>query len=157
MTDKLAPSERHVFQHDGRKVYEWDQTLSEVNLYIETPPGVRAKELFCDITKQHVKFGVKGNPPFLDLDLAGPVKVSDCIWTLEDGVLHINLSKLENGETWPSAIKGHELDPFSRQKEQQRIMLERFQMEHPGFDFSGATFNGEAPNARTFMGGLPNG
>jgi hypothetical protein len=27
--------------------------------------------------------------------------------------------------------------------------------QHPGFDFSGATFNGAVPNARTFMGGLP--
>jgi hypothetical protein len=33
------------------------------------------------------------------------------------------------GEPWPSAIKGHELDPFARQKEQQRILLERFQVE----------------------------
>ena len=27
-------------------------------------------------------------------------------------------------------------------------------MQHPGFDFSGATFNGQAPNPRTFMGGM---
>ena len=27
-------------------------------------------------------------------------------------------------------------------------------MQHPGFDFSGATFNGEAPNPRSFMGGM---
>lgn len=29
----------------------------------------------------------------------------------------------------------------------------RVAMQHPGFDFSSAEFNGEAPNARTFMGG----
>jgi len=59
------------------------------------------------------------------------------------------------GEPWPSAIAGHQLDPMAQQQEQQRMMLERFQKEHPGFDFSGATFSGEAPNPRTFMGGMP--
>jgi hypothetical protein len=44
---------------------------------------------------------------------------------------------------------------MAQQQEQQRMMLERFQKEHPGFDFSGATFSGEAPNPRTFMGGMP--
>jgi hypothetical protein len=33
-------------------------------------------------------------------------------------------------------------------------MLERFQEENPGFDFRDATFNGEVPNPRTFMGGV---
>ena len=28
-------------------------------------------------------------------------------------------------------------------------------LQHPGFDFSGAKFSGEAPNPRTFMGGMP--
>lgn len=27
-------------------------------------------------------------------------------------------------------------------------------MQHPGFDFSGAKFSGQAPNPRTFMGGI---
>ena len=27
-------------------------------------------------------------------------------------------------------------------------------LQHPGFDFSGAKFSGEAPNPRTFMGGM---
>jgi hypothetical protein len=26
--------------------------------------------------------------------------------------------------------------------------------QHPGFDFSGAKFEGEVPEARTFMGGM---
>ena len=27
-------------------------------------------------------------------------------------------------------------------------------LQHPGFDFSGAEFSGEAPNPHTFMGGI---
>ncbi|KIZ06512.1 NudC domain-containing protein 2 [Monoraphidium neglectum] len=154
MAERLAPSERHRFVHGGRTIYEWDQSLAEVNMYVEVPPGVRARDMFCEIAQRHIKFGLKGNPPFLDLDLTGPVKVSESMWTLEDGELHITLTKLEQGDPWPSAIKGHEVDIMTQQAEQQRLMLERFQREHPGFDFSQAKFNGEAPNPRTFLGGM---
>lgn len=154
MSERLAPSSRHCFTHQGRKIYEWDQTLAEVNMYVGVPSGVRGKDMFCDIEQRHIKFGLKGNPPFMDLDLAGAVKVSESMWTLEDGELHISMCKLEQGDPWPSAIKGHEVDVVTRQQEQQRLMLERFQQEHPGFDFSQAKFNGEAPNPRTFLGGM---
>jgi len=46
------------------------------------------------------------------------------------------------------------LDPAIGQEEQQRLLLERFQEENPGFDFSGATFNGQAPDPSIFMGGV---
>jgi hypothetical protein len=37
-------------------------------------------------------------------------------------------------------------------------MLERFQAENPGFDFSDASFNGQTvPDASTFMGGCGGG
>ncbi|GBF88563.1 hypothetical protein Rsub_01278 [Raphidocelis subcapitata] len=154
MAERLAPSARHTFEHGGRTVYEWDQTLAEVNVYVPVPPGVRARDMFCDIDRTHLRFGLKGNPPFLDLDLMAPVKVSESVWTLEDGELHISLTKLEAGESWPAVIRGHEVDVVTQQQEQQRLMLERFQREHPGFDFSQAKFNGEAPNPRTFLGGM---
>lgn len=47
----------------------------------------------------------------------------------EDGELHVTLTKLEAGDPWPAVIKGHEVDPLTQQKEQQRLMLERFQRE----------------------------
>jgi len=33
------------------------------------------------------------------------------------------------GEPWPSALKGHDLNPALQQQETQRLMLERFQAE----------------------------
>lgn len=33
------------------------------------------------------------------------------------------------GEPWPCAIRGHELDTLTQQADQQRLMLERFQAE----------------------------
>lgn len=47
-----------------------------------------------------------------------------------------------------------QLDAATVGEEQKTLMLERFQAEHPGFDFSGAEFSGSAPDPRTFMGGV---
>lgn len=35
-----------------------------------------------------------------------------------------------------------------------RLLKNGVHAQHPGFDFSGAEVSGEAPNPRTFMGGL---
>ena len=47
-----------------------------------------------------------------------------------------------------------QMDPMQEEATKQQMMLERFQEENPGFDFSNAEFNGAAPNPRTFMGGI---
>jgi CS domain len=70
MAGKLAPSTRHQFLHEGRVIYEWDQTISEVNLYVQVPPGVKAKDLFVIIDSQHLSLGVKPNPPYLNVSEA---------------------------------------------------------------------------------------
>lgn len=47
-----------------------------------------------------------------------------------------------------------QLDELSVGEERKALMLERFQAEHAGFDFSGAEFSGAAPDPQTFMGGV---
>ena len=63
----------------------------------------------------------------------------------------MQLTKAEEALTWASAIAGHEVNSAEQQADQKRLMLERFQREHPGFDFSGAEFSGAVPDPRTFM------
>ena len=74
MAERLAPSARNAYFHDGRKVYEWDQTLAEVTMYVDVPPGVRARDMFCDVEQRHIRFGLKGNPPFMDVSGRGALK-----------------------------------------------------------------------------------
>jgi hypothetical protein len=155
MTERIAPVERHSFVHEGETIYEWDQTLEEVNLYISLPDRLPSRLLYCTIKPQHVELGVKGNPPYLNHDLGGPVKVDSSFWTIEDRTMHVTLQKRQKGQPWPSAIAGHgNLDAFTADQEQRRLMLERFQEEHPGFDFSQAQFTGNVPNPSTFLGGI---
>eukprot|EP01114_Cavostelium_apophysatum_P008168 TRINITY_DN2048_c0_g1_i1.p1 TRINITY_DN2048_c0_g1~~TRINITY_DN2048_c0_g1_i1.p1 ORF type:complete len:155 (-),score=20.10 TRINITY_DN2048_c0_g1_i1:42-506(-) len=147
--------DRRQYVHNGQKVYEWDQTLEDVNIYIEPPPGTRAKNIDYILTSTNLTVGIKGNPPYLKHELGGQVKVKDSFWTMEDGILHITLQKMFKGDTWLAVFKGHEqLDPLSQEELKKTMMLERFQEENPGFDFSGANFSGSAPDARTFMGGI---
>ena len=76
-------------------------------------------------------------------------------WFIEDEELHIILQKAFKGELWPSVFQGHnKVDPLTEQEISKKLLLERFQEEHPGFDFSGAQMNGMVPNAREFMGGI---
>lgn len=155
MTDKLAPTKRHKFVHNGQTIFEWDQTLDEVNLYISLPKEVPKKLFTCSIKTKHLEIGIKGNPPYLNHDLAGLVKLDSSFWTIEDEIMHVFLQKREKGQPWPSAIVGQgELDPYTADQEQRRLMLQRFQEEHPGFDFSQAEFSGSCPNPNTFMGGI---
>ena len=67
MSDKLAPSQRHTVTLQDRPIYQWYQTLTSVDLFIPIPPGVKAKQLFVDIARQNVKFGITPNPPYMDV------------------------------------------------------------------------------------------
>ena len=73
---------------------------------------------------------------------------------------------MNKAEAWNSALKGGrlngddnkgEIDPVAKEEVKKALMIERFQAEHPGFDFRGADFNGEVPIARDFMGGVKYG
>jgi len=119
------------------------------------------------ITPTRVVVGLKGAAsPYLAHDLARPANADDSVWTLEDAAavasgsseatckeLRVSLTKRIPGEPWTALFAGHEApgagtdaDPDRR-----RLLLQRFQEENPGFDFSGAVVTGSVPDAHTFM------
>ena len=84
-------------------------------------------EFDIKITPKHVKVGIKGNPPFLDEDLGGIVEADESFWMLEDDELHIQFTKMKQGEMWTSVCKGHQsLDPLMQEEVKKNILLERF-------------------------------
>lgn len=96
---------------------------------------------------------------YIDEDTWGKVKVDDSLWTLEDGELNINLTKMVKAEVWEAALLGKDgatVDLHTREELKKTMLKDRFQEEHPGFDFSGAEINGNIPSAKEFMGGLKN-
>jgi hypothetical protein len=149
-TEKVG-STRRAYRYNDRVVYEWQQSLYEVLIIIKLPPGVGAKQLDVKLTRTDLSVGLKDNPPYLHHAYPHPVREDDSMWTVEDGELHVSLEKAVRGQPWPAAFVGHEVDAHEATEDKKRLMLERFQEENPGFDFSGATFNGEVPDAHTFM------
>lgn len=46
--------------------YSWGQSLQEVTINIPVPPGIKSRNIVCEIKKDHVKVGLKGQPPIID-------------------------------------------------------------------------------------------
>lgn len=162
---------RQQYKHNDQVVYEWEQSLEDVIMYFQPPPpclpknqkalraqlqpGQTLPTLDVQITRDTVAVGLKGNPPFLREQLGGQCITSESFWMIEDDELVITLQKMRKGETWSCACQGHgQLDPLTQSEQSKKILLERFQEEHPGFDFSQAEMNGMVPDAREFMGGI---
>jgi len=188
-------SGRYRFEYNGNTIYEFEQGLDDVTIYIVPPPYVtKGRQVKCTISANHLKLGLvdHGNAQkqswFLNEDTYGTVDVDESTWTLEDyddedrdknknnndgsrrKVIVITLIKANRGTAWEAALKGSggilasntatsnspskTIDAFSMEQVKKDLLLERFKEENPGFDFSGADFNGSVPDARSFMGGV---
>merc|ERR1740124_1424543 len=105
-----------------KKIYEWEQTLDTITLFIDTPPNKRtAKDYSITITSKHLKVGLKNhNTYFLDDDFFSSVDTTESTWyiiekELDDTTdnntdnnnlllfeLQIIVAKQKRGETWLS-------------------------------------------------------
>jgi len=138
--------------------YKWTQTIEDVMVTVAVPQGTRAREVDVQIKTERLFVKLKAQPKaIIDGQLCAPIKPMDSIWTLEDDgnekVLSLTLVKASKHESWKGLIKGeYELDPFTAEQMDKKMMLEKFQNENPGFDFSGAEFSGQVPkDPKNFM------
>lgn len=165
---------RYIFEHGGQTIYEWEQTLDDVSLYISPPPFVQqGSDIVCTISAKRLQLKLRAqaeNEFYLNHEPWELVDVDESTWSLESSdsnpkekVIVVYLTKAQRGIVWDAALKPlggskggplQKLDPSSREQEQQKLLLERFQEENPHMDFSGASFNGSAPDPRSFMDGI---
>ncbi|KAH8741291.1 CS domain-containing protein [Cryptosporidium ryanae] len=148
--------------------YRWEQTIDEVILYFSN------KEIYgdknennklskCDInikikSKQLTIFCISLNKELFNEPLFDTIETSESLWYIENNELIVQLSKMRKGSVWNSVEKDKQNDynPLEIENMRKQMMLERFQKENPGFDFSNAEFNGNVPDPRNFMGGIKN-
>ena len=50
--------------------YSWTQTLQEVTVNVPVPKGTKSRFVVCEIKKNHLKVGLKGQPPILEVSLS---------------------------------------------------------------------------------------
>jgi len=87
--------------------YSWIQTLTEVVVTIPLPPGTKKGSIVCDIKKNRLKAGLKGQPNVLDGELFALIKTDESLWSIEDKILlTITLTKQNKMEWWKSVTKG---------------------------------------------------
>nr|XP_043615119.1 protein BOBBER 1 [Erigeron canadensis] len=103
--------------------YSWGQSLQEVNINIPVPPGTLSRSIVCDIKKNRLKVGLKGQPPLLEGDLYKSVKVDDSFWSLEDKkAISILLTKQDQMDWWKFLIKGEpEIDTQKVEPESSKL------------------------------------
>lgn len=87
--------------------YHWNQTLSEIDLFV--PSGLKfalkSKDVSVEFQKKHLKVTLKGHPPIIDGEVQQEIKIDECYWTLEDGrVIHIFLEKVNKMEWWDRLV-----------------------------------------------------
>ncbi|KAJ0975369.1 hypothetical protein J5N97_017334 [Dioscorea zingiberensis] len=87
--------------------HSWTQTLQEVTVIVPIPPGTKSRFITCEIKKNYLKVGLKGQPPIINGELYQAVKPDDCFWSIEDeNSLSILLTKQNQMEWWKSLVKG---------------------------------------------------
>ncbi|KAM3319825.1 protein BOBBER 1 [Capsicum chacoense] len=103
--------------------YTWGQSLQEVSIYIPVPQGTKSRFIVCDISRNRLKVGLKGQPPIIDGELYRPVKVDDCFWSLEDQKsISVLLTKKDQMEWWKCCVKGEpEIDTQKAEPENSKL------------------------------------
>ncbi|KAL2249066.1 protein BOBBER 1 [Sesamum indicum] len=132
--EKESESKVEEEEKNGRRVpnksngldmdtYSWGQSLQEVNITIPVPPGTKSRFIACEIKKNHLKVGLKGQQPVIDGELFQPVKVEDCFWSLEDQrSVSILLTKQNQMEWWKYLVKGEpEIDTQKVEPENSKL------------------------------------
>ncbi|EOQ98896.1 Nuclear movement protein nudC [Wallemia ichthyophaga EXF-994] len=86
--------------------YEWNQTISELDVTIHLPPGIRARDLCVIIKRRKLSVAVKGSEPIVDGTLFADVKEEDSTWSVSDGILNLHFEKVSQAAWWPCVVEG---------------------------------------------------
>lgn len=87
--------------------YVWTQVLAEVEVRVPVRAGARGKDVDVVIGKQHLRVGMKGQPPIINGALHKAVRTDDVVWTIEDKqVLVLTLPKQDRMCWWNCVVEG---------------------------------------------------
>uniref|UniRef100_A0A8V0YBV6 NudC domain-containing protein 2 n=1 Tax=Gallus gallus TaxID=9031 RepID=A0A8V0YBV6_CHICK len=109
----------------------WYQTLEEVFIEVQVPPGTRAKDVCCSLQSRRVALSVCGRE-VLQGKLFDSTIADEGTWTLDRKLIRIVLMKTNRdaGNCWTSLLKNeYAADPWVQDQMQRKLTLERFQRE----------------------------
>ncbi|KAK6616887.1 hypothetical protein RUM43_014857 [Polyplax serrata] len=120
----------------------WWQTVQEVHIQVGLPEKTPSRNVKVHVKPKYISCCVKDDIIF-EGELARVVYADELIWTIEDGTLCIVLAKADHSikdDMWGSLLVNgqYQPDPWTLHEMRKNLDLERFQIENPGMDFSGA-------------------
>ena len=87
--------------------YSWKQSLSEIEIFIKLPVGIKAKDLLVEIKKDRIKVTItKDNNVLMEGQLEKEIDSSNSTWSLASGRLELDLEKVNKMEWWSCVLKG---------------------------------------------------
>jgi len=127
----------------------WYQTVEEVYILVSCPPGTKAKFLDVKLKPESVSVSLNKTVIFAG-KWSRKIQGDESVWTLEDNrLLRIQLVKAISDPSnpdccWPGLLEDQFLaDPLVKMEMEKKLTLQRYALEHPGFDFSNADINGQ--------------
>ncbi|KAJ0242822.1 CS domain-containing protein [Hirschfeldia incana] len=103
--------------------YSWTQNLQEVTVTIPVPSGTKSRSVTCEIKKNRLKVGLKGQEPIIDGEFFSAVKPDDCFWNIEDQkVISVLLTKQDQMQWWKYCVNGEpEIDTQKVEPESSKL------------------------------------
>ncbi|KAK4480495.1 hypothetical protein RD792_013570 [Penstemon davidsonii] len=124
-----APNKGNGLDMDN---YTWGQSLQEVNITVPVPPGTKSRFIVCEIKKNHIKVGLKGQPPILEFQFFSLLYLESLIGISclinypliaeDQKSVSILLTKQNQMEWWKYLVKGEpEIDTQKAEPESSKL------------------------------------
>ncbi|KAI1001708.1 hypothetical protein K3495_g6493 [Podosphaera aphanis] len=89
--------------------YKWSQTIGDLDITIEVPGNLKARDLNVEIKKKALCVGVRGQDAILSGDLPYEIHVDESTWTLAGApsgikVLELHLDKVDKMRWWEHVV-----------------------------------------------------
>jgi CS domain len=88
--------------------YKWSQNISDIEVQVNLPFKVTAKQLTVELTKTKIHICLKDDPTqiFISGEFYDTIKRDDSSWNLEEGVRIMLVLEKSTENIWKTIIKG---------------------------------------------------
>lgn len=142
--------------------FTWTQSMEEILVSIYIGTCTPTKNVTIDFTCKEIT--IRLSNLHIQEELDNLISYRECMWYFDDvvtgesaRVIRLVLIKAKPSIVWSKVFLNQSVSLSESEMNQikKAILLERFAVENPNFDFSEAEFIGECfPDARSFLGGL---
>ncbi|CZT09623.1 probable nudC protein [Rhynchosporium agropyri] len=90
--------------------YKWTQTIGDLDVSVEIPGNLKARDLNVEIKKKKLVLAIKGQEPLVSGDLAHEIHVDESTWTLitspsgSTKILELHLDKVNKMQWWEHVV-----------------------------------------------------